>query len=61
MGAQKNNLDESVLLSTAKHVFRLMDKKIIAILCLKNLLNWPYGRSVVHKNIQLDNLGLTLV
>ena len=26
-----------------KHMFKLMDKKIIAILCSKILLNWPYG------------------
>ena len=41
MGTQKNRLDETVLLST-QNTFKLMDKKIIAILRLKGLLNWPF-------------------
>ena len=38
---QKNRLDETVLLNTQKHRFRLMDKKIIAILRIELLLNRP--------------------
>ena len=34
MGTQKNRLDE--------HMFKLMNKKIIAILRKLFLLNWPY-------------------
>ena len=42
LGAQKNRLDETVLLSTPKHMFKLMDKKVIAILRKLFFLNWPY-------------------
>ena len=44
VGTQKNRLDETVLCSFEhpKHMFKLMDKKIIAILRLLFLLNWPY-------------------
>ena len=40
-GTQKNRLDETVLLIT-QNMFKLMGKKIITILCLNLLLNWPY-------------------
>ena len=36
-GYSKENLDEH-----PKHMFELMDKKKIAILCKIYLLNWPY-------------------
>ena len=43
MGAQKNRLDETVLLTTQKHMFRLMDKKIMVFLRLKGLTGpMPY-------------------
>ena len=40
MGTQKNRLDEAVLLGQ-KHNFKLIIKKIIAILRSKIVLNWP--------------------
>ena len=40
MGTQKNHLDEAVLLST-QNMFKLMGKKIITILHLKNCLTGP--------------------
>ena len=52
MGTQKNRLNETVLLSTQnnqdgshehpEHQFEQMNKKIIAILRSKILLNWRY-------------------
>ena len=32
----------SYIFPVAIYMFKLMDKKIIAILCRKSLLNWPY-------------------
>ena len=46
MGTEKNRLDETVLLSI-QNMFKLMDKKIIAILRKLFLLNWPYGHYFV--------------
>ena len=42
MASQKNRLDETVLLSTQKHMFQLMGRKIITILRSKNVRNWTY-------------------
>ena len=33
LGAQKNRLNETVLLSTQKHMLKLIGKKIFTILC----------------------------
>ena len=49
-GYSKNHLNETVLLSTQKHMFKLMDKKIIAILRWKYLLNWPYDPYSIADN-----------
>ena len=54
MGIQKNCLEETVLFEHPKHMFKLMDKKIISILCKLFLLNWPYvGTLSVHKTLFL--------
>ena len=37
VGTQKNRLNETVLLIIQNIMFKLMDKKIITILCLQNL------------------------
>ena len=42
VGTQKKRLNETVLLSTQNTMFKLMDKKIMAILCSKVLRNWLY-------------------
>ena len=42
MGTQENRLDETVLFEHPKHMFKLVDQKIIAILRKFLLLNWPY-------------------
>ena len=42
MSTQKNRLNKTFLFEHPKHMFKLIGKKIIAILHLKNLLNWPY-------------------
>ena len=39
VGTQKNHLNETVLLST-QNMFKFIGKKIIPVLCSKNLLNW---------------------
>ena len=39
MGTQKSRLDETVLLSTQKHMVKLMGKKIITISCFKKFLS----------------------
>ena len=44
------------MLWVLKHMFKLMDKKIIAILRMLFLLNWPYGFYVL-----LDNCGTSLL
>ena len=45
--AQKNRLDETVhpegSFEHLKHMFKMMDKKIIAILHIYFWLNWPYA------------------
>ena len=46
VGTQMNRLDETVLLSTLKHMFKLMDKKIIASLRKLFLLNWPFDMHI---------------
>ena len=47
MGNQKNHLiDEH-----PKHMFKLTCKKLIAILCSKILLNWPYEIGLLPRNI----------
>ena len=43
MGTQKNHLDGNGTFEHPKHMFKQMDKKIIAILSSKILLNWPYA------------------
>ena len=48
VGTQKNRLNETVLLSTQKHMFKLMDKKTITFLCSKIFLNWPYVPSLIN-------------
>ena len=44
VGAQKNRLNETVLLSTKTHsdMFKLRGKKIITILCSNIYLIWTY-------------------
>ena len=48
VGTQKNCLNETILLSTQTHVYKLIDKKIITILHLKVLCklnsSYFYGR-----------------
>ena len=46
MGTQKNRLDETVLFEHPKHMFKLMDKKIITILSRFILLNWPFSGEI---------------
>ena len=50
VGTQKNRLietvNETVLLSTQKHMFKLMGKKIVTILQSKMLTIWTYVRRV---------------
>ena len=46
VGTQMNRLDETVLLSTPKHMFKLIDKKIIASLRKLFLLNWPFDMHI---------------
>ena len=48
MGTQKNRLNETVLLSTQRKMFKLMDKKIIAILGWNYLTNWPYDNGMTN-------------
>ena len=54
MGTQKNRLDETVLFEHPKHMFKLMDKKIIAILRRIFLLNWPYAGEIEKGVFVLD-------
>ena len=42
-----------------KHMFKLMDKKIIAISCKLFLLNWPYD--IIHFRVISRAPGLKLV
>ena len=42
MGTQKNRLTETFFFEQPKHMFQLMDKKIITIFGWNFLLNWPY-------------------
>ena len=46
MGTQKNRLNETFF-EHPKHMFKQMDKKIIAI--SKILLSWPYGFNISKK------------
>ena len=46
MGTQKNRLNETVLLSTQKQMFKLSFKKILTILSIKFLFNWRPVRSL---------------
>ena len=55
LGTQKNGLDKTVLLSTFKKC--LTDgKENNNNFTLFFLLNWPYGRSVLHIYYHLDGL-----
>ena len=56
MGSQKNRLDETVTFEHPKHMFKLMDKKIIAILRKLFLLNWPYG--ILHCRAMKNEISL---
>ena len=40
VGTQKNRLNETLLFSIQNIIFKFMGKKIITILCLKNLHIW---------------------
>ena len=42
-------------------MFKWMDKKIIAILCSKILLNWPYDKIVNYKCNFLSIIILTCI
>ena len=52
MGTQKNRLDDT-LFWAPKHVFRVMDKKIIKILRWNILLDWPYAYTKVPMHVCL--------
>ena len=59
MGTQKNRLDETVLLSSQNTcLFKLMEKKIIAILRKLYLLNWPYKLKLLRtRNALTDTMA----
>ena len=46
MGTQNDRLDDGSF-EHPKHMFNLMGKKMVTILALKKLLNWPYGLPIV--------------
>ena len=60
---QKNYLNETVLLSIHKHMFKLMNKKIFTIFGYKIPLSGPLIRTVlnfgVNKEISAQVLGFT--
>ena len=44
MGTQKNRLNEMFLLSTQKHIFKLIGKEIKTILGSQTILIWTYDQ-----------------
>ena len=65
MGTLKNRLDETVLMrwffEHPKHIFKLMDKKIIAILYKLFLFNWPYEFATILSHNCLKDMHLTVL
>ena len=51
VGTQKNLINDTDLLSTPKHIFKLMDKETIAILRLKIILIWAYGGAIYENHL----------
>ena len=54
MGTQKNRLNETSF-EHPKHMFKLMGKEIITILCSQIILIWTYG---IYTNCMMNVLYL---
>ena len=48
MGTQKNRLNETFFFEHMKHMFKLMDKEINAILGAQTILIWNYDTGSYH-------------
>ena len=61
MGTQKNRLNETVLLSTQKHMFKLMGNEINAISGAQTVLLWTYGIQRVEISYEKKRFSIYII